>query len=215
MMVVRATQDLAADTEITFWYKMPVDNKYDERQKNFRHWDFKCDCSMCQDDETTTERDLAKRESLRADMLKYFRSGKRTDAAKIETILATMAATYSRPAVEVARLSIWDPQLALAKMYMQQKQPVKAIDSALRVLASLGYVIDGGNLPRASGAPMVVKQWGLMEDHLIGCWMLLSLAYHLVAPDLEAQAQEYARITYKICIGEDESFDETYGKLAR
>jgi hypothetical protein len=215
MMMVRATRDLTADTEITFWYHMPVANEYDERQKKFRQWDFKCDCTMCQDDQTTKKSVLAKRKSLRADVLKRFQSGKKTDAAKIETILATIAATYSRPAFEVPHLPIWDPQLALAKMYTQQNQPVKAIDSALRVLASLGYVIDGGNLPRASGTPMVVKQWGLMIDRLIECWMLLSGAYHLVAPDLETQAEEYARISYKICVGEDETFDETYGKLAK
>jgi hypothetical protein len=50
---------------------------------------------------------------------------------------------------------------------------------------------------------------------LTDCWMLLSGAYHFVAPDLEVQAEEYARISYKICIGEDETFDETYGKLAK
>ncbi|CZR52531.1 related to TPR domain protein [Phialocephala subalpina] len=214
MMVVRATRDLAPDTEITFWYQIPVANGYDKRQKKFQHWGFKCDCTMCQDDQTTKKSVLAKRQGLRADALKYFQSGKRTDVAKIEIILATMADTYTQPAFEVPHLSIWDLQLALTQMYMQQKQPVKVIDSALRVLASLGYVIDGGNLPRASGTPMVVKQWGLMMDRLIERWVLLSGAYRLVAPDLEAQAEEYARISYRICIGEDEAFDETYGKLS-
>ena len=215
MMMVRATRDLAPDTEITFWYHMPVANGYDECQKKFRQWGFKCDCNMCKDEQTTKKSVLAKRKSLRAEVLKCFQSRKRTDAAKIENLLATMADTYSRPAFEVPRLSIWDRHLALAKMYMQHMQPVKAIDSALRVLSSLGYVIDGGDLPRTSLTPMVVKQWGLMQDRLIECWMLLSSAYHLVAPDLETQAEDYARISYKICVGEDETFDETYGKLCR
>ncbi len=45
--------------------------------------------------------------------------------------------------------------------------------------------------------------------------MLLSSAYYLVAPDLETQAEEDARISYRICVGEDETFGETYGKLSR
>jgi hypothetical protein len=53
-----------------------------------------------------------------------------------------------------------------------------------------------------------------MEDLLTERWMLLFGAYHLVAPVLEAQAEQYARISYKICVGEDEAFDKTYGKLA-
>jgi hypothetical protein len=44
--------------------------------------------------------------------------------------------------------------------------------------------------------------------------MLLAGAYHLLAPDLETQAEEYARVSYKICVGKDETFDEIYGKLS-
>jgi hypothetical protein len=214
MMMIRATRDLTANTEITFWYQMPVENEYDERQKKFRQWNFKCDCIMCLDDQITEKSVWAKRMGLRADLLKRFLSGKRGDGAKIETIIATMASLYNRPASEVPRLGMWDPQLTLAKMYTQQGQPVKAIDSALGVLTSLGYVVDGGKLPRDSRTPLMVKQWGLILDRLIECWMLLASAYHLLAPDLEAQAEEYARISYKICTGEDETFDETYGKLS-
>jgi hypothetical protein len=214
MMMIRATRDLAANAEITFWYHVPVENEYDERQKKFQQWNFKCDCIMCLDDQITEKNVWAKRMGLRAELLKRFLSGKRGDGAKIETIIATMTSLYNRPASEVPRLGMWDPQLTLAKMYMQQGQPVKAIDSALGVLTSLGYVVDGGKLPRASRTTLMVKQWGLMLDRLIECWMLLASAYHLLAPDLEAQAEEYARISYKICIGEDETFDETYGKLS-
>lgn len=213
MMIVRATQDLPPDTEITFWYQMPVANSYDECQKKFQTWGFKCDCSICHNDQITKQSVFAKRMSLRAELLKNLQSRKGADAAKIEIIIAAMRETYSRPAFEVPRLSMWDPLLALAKLYTQQR-PAKAIDSALGVLASLGYVIEGGNLPRTSHMPIVVKQWGLMEDRLIECWMLLSGAYHLVAPDLESQAKEYARISYRICVGEDETFEETYGKLS-
>ncbi|OQU93599.1 SET domain-containing protein [Cladophialophora immunda] len=215
MMIVRATRDLAPDTEITFWYHMPDPIRYEERQKKFRHWDFKCDCIICQDDETTKKSVWQKRKSLRADAQKYLNSGKKSDAARIETILVAITATYPRPASEAPRLCVWDVQLALAKMYLDHQQTVKAVEVGLRSLESLGYVIDGGRLPRTVGTPMAVKQWGLMEDRLIECWMLLSRAYSLVAPDLESQATGYARTSYKICVGEDESFDETYGRIFR
>ena len=74
---------------------------------------------MCRDDQITEKSVWAKRKGLKADLLKCFRSGKKGDAAKIETIIATMASIYNRPAFEVPRLSMWDPQLALAKMYTQ------------------------------------------------------------------------------------------------
>jgi len=215
MMMVRATKDLPADTEITFWYHSPGFQGYDERQKKFRHWDFQCDCIMCQDDKATKESVWARRKNLRDAAQKYLNSDRPTDAARIETVIGALAASHPRPASEVPRLSVWDTQLALAKMYLGHQQPAKAIDFGLRALESLGYIIDGGRLPRTPGTPLIVKRWGLMQDTLIECWLLLSMAYSLVAPDLEGSATEHARISYKICIGEDDSFDETYGKIFR
>ncbi|KAJ6019633.1 hypothetical protein N7522_001700 [Penicillium canescens] len=39
-------------------------------------------------------------------------------------------------------------------------------------------------------------------------------SYQTLAPGLEAQAEQYARISYRNCVGEEQSFDETYGKLS-
>lgn len=52
-----------------------------------------------------------------------------------------------------------------------------------------------------------------MNDHLIDCWVHLANAYNLVAPDLAFQARGYAKLFYRICVGEDESFDEAYGAV--
>jgi hypothetical protein len=99
-------------------------------------------------------------------------------------------------------------------MYSEQDQPQKAIECGLRALESLGFVIEGGRLPSAQNTPLVVKKWGLIVDLLVNCWMLLASAYCQVAPELEAQAEDYAKATYKICVGEDETFHETYGRHA-
>ncbi|KAH0832708.1 hypothetical protein FOPE_01435 [Fonsecaea pedrosoi] len=215
MMLVRATQDLAADTEITFWYYSPGVNDYDERRKKFQHWGFMCDCAMCQDEMATKKSVWAKRTKLRADALKVFKSDSKANIAQVETVLVELVATYPRPASDVPRLSVWDGQLALAKMCLAHRQPLKAVEWGVSALESLGYVIEGGRLPRTIGTPLVVKKWGLMQDHLVECWMVLARAYSLVAPDLEVLAIEYARNSYKICVGEDDSFDETYGRIFR
>jgi hypothetical protein len=97
-------------------------------------------------------------------------------------------------------------------MYSEWNQPKKAIECGLKALESLGYVIDSGNFPRAPKTSLVVKKWGLMLDLLVNCWMLLALAYSNVAPELEAKAETYAKLTYRICVGEDETFHETYGR---
>ena len=50
---------------------------------------------------------------------------------------------------------------------------------------------------------------------MIETWTHLWTVFGKVAPLLRQKAEEYARITYKICVGEDETFDEKVGKLAR
>lgn len=94
---------------------------------------------------------------------------------------------------------------------LSSHQPEKAIKSGLKALESLGFVIYGGHL---SDSQLEVKTWGLMSDGVVGCWMLLGRAYRDVALGLEVQAVEYARISYRICVGEDDTFDGTYGKLS-
>jgi hypothetical protein len=59
---------------------------------------------------------------------------------------------------------------------------------------------------------VIVKEWGMMKQDVVDCWMFLREAYWLLlAPDLAAAAQGYAKTAYRIYVGEDETFDETYG----
>lgn len=84
----------------------------------------------------------------------------------------------------------------------------------LMSLESLGFVIKGGDIPRVEDAPLVVQRWGLMTDGVVGCWMILCCAYHELVPILASQAEGYARVSYRICVGEDETFDSTYSRLS-
>ncbi|KAJ5812101.1 TPR domain protein [Penicillium riverlandense] len=209
MMIIRATQDLEPNTEIVFWYSRPFDKP--DKQPDLEHWGFRCSCAICKDIQSTPKSTLVKRDKLVADLRKSFQSSN-PNGARIESILVTLAETYSRPASEVPRLTLWDPYLGLCGMYSERNQPKKAIECGLKVLESLGYVIDGGNFPLAPKTPLVVKKWGLMLDLLVDCWMFLARGYSQVAPELEAKAEHYAKLTYRICVGEDETFHETYGR---
>lgn len=212
-MVVRASQDIGPDTEITSWYKQIDPAMCEERAKKFKHWGFECDCAICQDHRNTEAVALWKRKTLRNAIVKHL--DRKGEEAKVEIALDQLADTYTIPATEVPRVCIWDLELHLAERYAERKKHFKAVEYALRALGSLGYVVEGGNLPRSSGTdkPLVIKHWGLMFNSLIECWILLAGAYRLVAPDLEAQAKDYSRVTYKICMGEDETFEEMYGSV--
>lgn len=210
MMIVRATQDLEPNTEITMWYRPPLSNDIKGQLADFQHWGFECTCVLCQDIRATDKDTLAKRKQLTARLRKFFKQRHDPDAAKVEAALTDLESTYTRPATEVPRLCFWDPALALSCMYESHKQPLKAIEWGMKSLTALGYVVEGGSIPRSSDAPLVIKKWGLMEDEVVGGWIILSRAYRLVAPELEAAAREYAKICYRICVGEEETFEETY-----
>ncbi|KAG9229870.1 TPR domain protein [Amylocarpus encephaloides] len=210
MMIVRATRDLAPNTEIEFWYHTPIAEENDDRQKKFEQWGFKCDCAMCHDDQTTKRNILNSRKQQRAKVLQHLKAGLKANLPEIEITIVSMEKQYTQLASKVPRLHVWDLHLGLAQVYMQRREPAKAINSALKSLLSLGYVIEGGNVPHKIGTPMVIKQWGLFEDHNIGCWGVLCGAYQLVAPELATQAAQYAKLSYRICVGEDETFEETY-----
>lgn len=213
MMVVRASKDLAANTELTFWYKSPLNKESDGVPVDLRHWGFTCDCIICRDIQKAEKAVVLKRTRLLADLLRLFESRK-TDSPKTEKIMSELAATYTQPASEVPRVAMFAPYQNLAAASASSHQPQKAAIFGLKALESWSYVIDGGESPHISGRPLIVKKWGLMNDAVVGCWMILAGAYHKVAPGLEAQAEGYARTSYRICVGEDQTFDETYSKLS-
>jgi hypothetical protein len=70
MMIARATRDLPADTELTWWYQPPPTEpvSYLSHQKVLlRTWGFMCKCPLCRDLRVTPESVIKKRKQLRAD----------------------------------------------------------------------------------------------------------------------------------------------------
>ncbi|KAF3391247.1 hypothetical protein F1880_007849 [Penicillium rolfsii] len=213
MMIVRASRDLPPNTEITFWYKSPMNRDPNELPIDLKHWGFKCDCILCQDTRSLSIGVLPKRKKLLADLRRLFKRP-RNNFPKIEDTISSLAGTYHQPASEIPRLELNSPCLTLAAIYASSHRHEKAVKFGLMALESLGFVIKGGDIPPISGAPLVVEKWGLMSDAVVGCWMILCHAFQEFAPTLASQAEGYARVSYKICVGEDETFNQTYSRLS-
>lgn len=109
MMVVRATQDLAPNTEVHFLYKSPFDSEPGTKENDFRHWGFRCSCAICEDLNATKNIVLAKRKRLRGEVLRTFQVSEKLNAAKAWDGISKLEETYPRPASDVPRLSLWDP----------------------------------------------------------------------------------------------------------
>ncbi|PWY92204.1 TPR domain protein [Aspergillus heteromorphus CBS 117.55] len=212
MMIVRATKNLPPNAEITFNYFPTSDDNYDECLHRFDSWKFHCQCAICTDVQAAGKDAVSKRKALTDVINRLFRSPERLDANRVKNIIVSMEATYPRPASEVPRISVWNPQMALGRWYRDRKRPLEALDWMLRALESFGYVFDG-DMAR-SGRSLVVQQWGVMDQALIGAWLFLADVYRDIGSEAAAQAIVYAKLSYQMCIGESETFDGRFGRSA-
>ena len=60
-------------------------------------------------------------------------------------LLNTLNQTYTQPAEDVPRLLLGHPQVALALVYGERNKAGKSIESAGKVLTSLGFVFVGAD----------------------------------------------------------------------
>jgi hypothetical protein len=188
---------------------------YEETQKGLQQWGFECDCAICLDAKNTPKKLLKRRSTLLGDLQTTALNSSGLDPAKAERLLAAIELTYKSPPSKVPRLALWDPYLHLTRAHAAQNRPAKVVSLALKVLESLGFIVKGAHVPVSSGTPFEVVQWGLMVDSVVETWVHLWTAYAMVAPHLCQGAEECARISYRICVGEDGTFEEFYGKKAR
>ena len=130
---------------------------------------------------------------------------------KAESLLTAIEKTYSAPAKHIPRLELADPYLLLTRIHNSHNRPQPAIQTAFKALTSLGFVID----PDPPVSSFAVLQWGLPHDQVIETWTHLWTAWDKVTPHLCGKAEGYARVAYRVCVGEDETFEETVGKVAR
>ena len=218
VLILRATRNIPAGQEISFWYALAkADHSFDKTQEKSQNWDLKCSCEICSHDQETSN----KKKKKRAALLKEWDVAAKhvlveTGLANIERLLAAIEQTYTVPAAMAPRLALWDPYLALTRVYVSNEGPERTVITAWKVLAALGFVVKRDSSPIFS--PFEVEQWGLMADPLIETWLHLWLSYRLLhprQPALCARAEQYAKITYRICVGEDERFEEKVGSVVR
>ncbi|KAF2823717.1 hypothetical protein CC86DRAFT_354942 [Ophiobolus disseminans] len=213
MMIVRATQDLEPGTEITFWYHPPDGTDPEAMQKKLGNWGFACTCAICQDAKEAKATVADKRRKLLNTLLEAFKKSTSHNAklSEAERLLKSLNDTYTRPAHEVPRILLWDPQLLMTRMYMAQNNMKRALDSVQKVFASLGFIINGLD---ATSTPFKVVKWGLVVDTLVEAFLHARTAFEaMMAWDDAKRAEAYARCVYKMVVGEDASFEAIYGRV--
>lgn len=171
---------------------------------------------MCLDAKSTPKKLLKRRHALLGDLdLLVKAAGEATveiNTTQVERLPIAVGRTYQNPARKVPRIALWSKYLLLARVYAAQQDPMKCLTMALKTLESLSFVIEGANILDSSARPLLVLHWVIMTDGVIEAWVHLWNVYAAFKPQLAEKAGAYARIAYRICIGEDVTFDETCGE---
>lgn len=187
-----------------------------QTQNALANWGFMCKCGLCAEAARTPEKVRRRRELLRADLRAcvMVKNPDDMDVPKAQRLVAAVEATYKAKPAEAPRELLCGLQLMVARVHKNRGEAAKVVGAALKVLKLLGFEVKGALVPRGKEEFEVVR-WGLTSHGVVETWVQLWVAYAAVAPELYADAERCARICYKICVGEDETFDDSYGRKAR
>lgn len=148
MIIVRASRDMDAGTEITFWYRKPEGTwaSAGKSDKIFRHqWGFTCDCAICLDFREISGNLDGRRQYLLRQIEEAFddlgSAHRQPRTQYIEYFLLLLNNTYTQKAHLVPRLAVWQPRLALTRLYAARSEHKKTVLCAARVLRSLSFVL--------------------------------------------------------------------------
>lgn len=106
------------------------------------------------------------------------------------------------------RLLLWETPLLLAQVYLGKSNMTKVLESVGKVLAALGFDVVGMD---SSSVGFRVVKWGLVLDHVVEVFVHARTVFRsLKALEDSKRAEEYAKVAYRIVVGEDTSFESTY-----
>ena len=213
MMIVRAAQDMKAGTELLMPYHDPARYYGTEMKNALKHWGFECTCAICKDFETTDANVLEERDAL----FKKLAQSCSTDnwsqdqLDQFEAALQNCEATYTHPETEVPRIRLADLQALFAIACAANGMLEKSLEWVVKAMQSLGFIFEGAD---RSDVPFSIVRWGRPTVTLVKKMLLhlKSVFGHLDLEKKAKQVESYARTAYKILVGEDDTFNETFAR---
>ncbi|KAI1068277.1 hypothetical protein LB507_004252 [Fusarium sp. FIESC RH6] len=212
MQIVRATRDLAADTELFFSYRLPVPfESYQEAQKGFKNWGFTCACELCLRKKATSKSVLQKRKVLADDLQRLVPHLDSGNGAKSIRLIKALEKTYPSNNDCAFRLELCGPYFALGNHLLENNQLNDAAKMILKGLEALGHSIIACPPNDISDRPRLeIERWGVASDAAPWAFHNLANVYRQLAPELCLAAEHYAEVSYAMVVGEKETWPEVF-----
>lgn len=94
------------------------------------------------------------------------------------------------------------------RIYISEGNVQKALESFQQVLTLLGFIVTGAD---STSVPFKIVKWGLLVDYLIEVLLQARRTFEAIGAKSDSKTAElYARVAYKMVVGEDTSFESTY-----
>ncbi|KAK4693365.1 hypothetical protein P7C71_g4019, partial [Lecanoromycetidae sp. Uapishka_2] len=208
MMIFRAQADIPANTELKFGYISGME-PLEERQKILKKYGFECRCQICEAEEATSHKKLKRRDAITKDIIMLFEKEEPVSLHVYLDKLNELDKTYKHPPKVEPRKAMITPTMNLLPEILRAERYNDAIDLVLNLLMWLGFEF----IMSATG--LVVTRWGFMTDDIVMALADLCDAYRIAKPSFTANAERVAKKAYLIMCGEDESWEEEYGKSGK
>lgn len=211
MQIVRATQDLEADTELVFAYSTGHEYLlYGDTQKALSSWGFTCDCKFCDDKKATSTETMQRPIILDTDLYSAI-CGPVWQLTRIRTLIEQLRESSPSDSQGVPRLELWHVYLNLGSCMIRHGRHAEAIKWIVMALEALGYGITACPPRKGPKEPALkITQWGQGSHVVLGGFVRLAKAYEAVCPQLEVVAKQYAEPFHSILYGEKETFSSVY-----
>lgn len=208
MMIFRAQQNIPANIELKFGYISSLE-ELDERQSKLKNYGFYCDCQICEAEKNTSAKKMKRRLAFCGEIADIFEKGERNSLKRYINLLDQMEATYVNPPNVEYRRAMITPLTNIITGCLTSGLPLQVIELTYRLLHALGFEFE------VTKTSFAIKQWGFLVDEVVVSMVDLCEAYEGFDPRLLRDAEEVAKKAYLIVCGEDDSWEEAYGKGSR
>jgi hypothetical protein len=216
MMVVRATRNVKQGEEICMPYRLPHPDNSVTQEELQKIWGFKCDCPLCRAEAAAPGKDKKQRQELIGKATEFMSKNKSQDGVKFEKKTIDQAARlYERlekafdskkfdgmPRPGLIGLGSW-----LCQAYSSNDNHTKSIESSLRLLRDLGFILRIEN-----DELRLERHQCLLEIRSVEASVYAAKAYKAAGNTVAGRKMtELAQGLYEILNGELRGFDDRFG----
>lgn len=215
VQIIRAKQDLDAGTELRFPRQTYEPLKDSEKRQALKEkWGFQCNCALCRHDQAIPAWKLSSRRTLRDEAEKAL--GDKSDLTKVGQILSMLEMSHSENEPAGSRMEMWHSYWLLALIHLKEDRAAEAAEALVKTLEVQGFdVVASPPRRRADNRSLFeIRAYGMMEMNNVLILAKLSVLYKRLDPMLVGVVTNYARMVYRMIVGEDDTFEGELPKIS-